>query len=470
LFNPTDEQAHFDGVEKYSSGFKPQKELPTLSPATVRLISLYGTVEYFTPRVILQAQHEDVPIAQLPAGLREEHYQHWSAFWEAQRNFEAQSPPLYYWIASWWYRLGGKMGIRDWRLAYWVRFLNVVLYAAFVWISYVFVREVYPERDFLCVCVPALLAVMPQDVLYGINRETLSPLIVAAALLFLFRSMRKDGDWYALITGSFLAGLAFLTDVSNWVLFGGVLVVFVLGIKKLVSRHAPLREFAEIGYAAMATTLPPVLWMGRNLLVMGDLTGAKAKIAYLTWTVKPWHAIWQHPMFSREGIGHFLQELTSTYWRGEYYWEGYPLHWRIGDGFYVLSSYLLVGIFAAHLLGSKTCKKDLARLNGLLSLYLLVASILFLTAISLPFDFHLCFYPSRAEPYFASGRVICGTLLPFAVLYVSGFEHLLSRTRQKLHPVIPFALLCIFVTASEALVVFRVFHSPFNFFSLLGHG
>jgi len=108
------------------------------------------------------------------------------------------------------------------------------------------------------------------------------------------------------------------------------------------------------------------------------------------------------------------------------------------------------------------------RVNGLVSLYLLAVSILFLGAISLPFDFHECVYPSRQNPYFLSGRIICGTLLPFAVIYAGGFEFLWRPLRRYVHPIIPFAVICVLITGSEMLLRADVFHSAFNFFSLSG--
>jgi len=43
--------------------------------------------------------------------------------------------------------------------------------------------------------VPGLLAVFPQDVFFGVNRDILSPLLVTVALLLLFRAMEKEKDW-----------------------------------------------------------------------------------------------------------------------------------------------------------------------------------------------------------------------------------------------------------------------------------
>jgi len=90
------------------------------------------------------------------------------------RNLEGQSAPFYYLVGAGWYRLGEALGLQSWELAYWIRFLNPAAYVVLVWISYRLVRKVYPDRIFLWLGVPALLAVFPQDVYFGINREVLS--------------------------------------------------------------------------------------------------------------------------------------------------------------------------------------------------------------------------------------------------------------------------------------------------------
>ena len=471
LFNSTDEQAHLDTVDKYAHGHRLSRELPPFNDQMKRLFSLYGTVEYFTPRTVIRSANLETPVAKLPADRREAQFERSFESWSKQRNTEAQSPPAYYWVAALWYRLGEMAGMRDWRLAYWMRFLNILLYGTFLWVAYAFIKEVYPDNDFLIVGVPALLAVWPQDVFYGVNREALSPLVFALALLLLFKSLnsQKAISAYLLWGGCLMTGVSFLTDIPNWVMFGAVLAIVYVWTKRRATAAGRVKSWSVAAGGLLASAFLPLIWMVRNLSLTGDLSGSQAKIEYLTWTVKPWHEIWQHPILSRAGLGYFLQELTNSYWRGEYVWEGYPLKWAVADGFYILSSCLFIGLLAAHLLGNRGKKGDARRLDGLLSLYLLSASILFLAGLSMVFDFHFCKYPSRMAPYFVSGRIMAGTLLPFAVLYVNGFQHLVGRISKKTHPVLVFLPLCAFVAISEALTVHEVFRSQFNFYHLLGH-
>ena len=226
LFNNVDEQDHYEMVYRYAHGFAPEKTLPQTDPEMARVFTLYGSPEYFVSAELLQSVHMDVPIAQLPAPMKEMQYQRVLNTWTKQSAFEAQSPPVYYLVAGVWYRLGALLGWREWALAYWVRFLNAFVYAVFVWISFLFVKQVYPERAFLCVAVPVFLAVFPQDVFFGMNRDILSPLLAASVLLLFFRALRQQPGWkLELVAGAFLAGLSFLTDVSNFVLFGVAAII-----------------------------------------------------------------------------------------------------------------------------------------------------------------------------------------------------------------------------------------------------
>jgi len=467
LFNNVDEQDHYEMVYRYAHGFVPEKTLPRTDPEMARVFTWYGSPEYFASGELLRSLHLDAPIGQLPEQMKEVQYQQILNSWMKQSTFEAQSPPVYYLVAAVWYRLGALLGWREWALAYWVRFLNAFVYAGFVWVSFLFVKQISPDNGFLCVAVPMLLAVFPQDVFFGMNRGILSPLLSASLLLLLFRVMRQGSRWKSeLIAGSFLVGLSFLTDVSNFVLFGVLAMVLCILGARTIKGNGPPRELAAFLAAAAAALLPPLLWIARNRVVMGDLTGSKAKTAYLGWTIKPWHEMLQHPIFSVHGMNLFIGDLIPMYWRGELVWHGSPLRWHVADAFYLGSSYLMLLGFALYLWRDERGHGRSERLGNYVSLYLVVAAVLFLAALSLPFDFHQCYYPSRAYPYFVSGRIISGTILPFALIYLIGFEYLWRPVRKYVHPIVPVMAICVFVLCVEIAIRATVFHSRFNFFTL----
>ena len=466
LFNPVDEHDHYETVYRYSRGYAPEATLPRADHEMARVSTLFGSPEYFHSQERMRESHRDVPIAALVSGLKEYHYRKVLAFWEGKADIEAQSPPVYYAVAGVWTRLGAALGAKDWVLAYWTRFLNAIVYGLFVFISFLFVEELYPTREFLCVGVPILLAVFPQDAFFAVNRDVLSPLFGALAMLVLFRAVCDENGYGNLIGGGVLVGLAFLTDVSNVVFFGLLAVALYSRCCSVRAHSDSKRELEAIVASAAVAMLFPILWMAHNVMVTGDLTAAWAKTGYLGWSLKSWPEIWLHPIFSANGFHYFFNVLTETFWRGEITWRGGPMRWDVEDGLYRISSILFVVVFAAKLFWSGSEGK-LQRVHGYLSLCLILASYLFMAVISLPYDFHECVYPSREHPFFVSGRIIIGVLLPFAIVYLSGLECLLTPLRRYIHPLIPFAVFAFFVTVSELIVRRDIFHSAFNFFSLL---
>ena len=259
-------------------------------------------------------------------------------------------------------------------------------------------------------------------------------------------------------------GISFLVNVSNFVLYGVLAVTLWLWVRQ--SAESLPRKIRVVSASALASGVLPSLWMLRNYIVMGDLTGGKAKTHELTWTVKPLSDMIHHPLFSVRGLYYFLVQLTQSFWRGEYLWHGASMRSTWADRFYVFSSALMVLIFVADFTLKRTVYSKPRRRVGWQALFLVAGSVLFLAVLSVVFDFHECGYPSRLYPYFVSGRIISGTLLPFALIYASGLEVVTKLFRKWIPPVAVLALLMLFITASEIRVRSVVFSSPYNFFAL----
>jgi hypothetical protein len=465
IFNYIDEQFHFDTVYEYVKGVTVSQNLPTIEPEVARILTLYESPEYINSANQARQARLDIPIEQIPPQLRDFQYHRIFDYWTRQSNSEAHSPPFYYMVAAEWYRLGQFFGAQDRALVYWVRFFNVLTYSLFVWVSYLFVKKIYPEDNFLCIAVPALIAVFPQDVFFGINRDVLSPLLAATILLLLFLSLqpRATSDFFLIVAG-FLVGLSFLTDLSNFVLFGALAIICYIRVREVINGNRPRRGLVSVTAAVGVASVPALIWMAHNRAVSGDLTGSKAKLAMLGWTMRPWPELGRHPLFSLQGSFYFLKNLMISYWRGENHWHGRPMGLPIPDAFYAVTSYLFLLLFVVYLIRNKSAH-PLQKLNGMVCVSLLVLSVLFLAVLSLLFDFHQCVYPSRALPYFVSGRIISGTLLPFVIIYSVGFEYLLKRFRSFFHPMIPLALFCLFIVIAQFVACSEIFQSRFNCFA-----
>ncbi len=111
---------------------------------------------------------------------------------------------------------------------------------------------------------------------------------------------------------------------------------------------------------------------------------------------------------------------------------------------------------------------SLQRLVAFDAAFLVASSVLFIVAISVPFDYHDCAYPSRAIPFTTSARIVSGAILPFVLLYAMGLERVTSVFRKWVPPVAVLACIMLFITASEIRVRSVVFSSPYNFFALSG--
>ncbi|MBI3876359.1 MAG: hypothetical protein HY300_10475 [Verrucomicrobia bacterium] len=93
-------------------------------------------------------------------------------------------------------------------------------------------------------------------------------------------------------------------------------------------------------------------------------------------------------------------------------------------------------------------------------------AVLFLAALSLAFDFGNCPYPSRAHPFFTSGRLASGVMIPFALLYVRGLDFLLRGRRSGWLAFWIIAAFAVAMTANELWLTKPAFASPYNWFHL----
>lgn len=471
LSNEVDERYQLETIKMYAHGHLPDKALPHLDPESSRTLLLYwspesGMTGQQMARIGVVGPLYGLSPEGREAALDRDYYRNKLAQWSRRPNYEAQSAPLYYLVAAGWYRLGSLLGMHDWLLDYWIRFLNPILFGLLVWTSYLFVRTVYPDRTFLKVAVPGLIAVIPQAIFYGVNRDVLSAPMSAAALLLLIEGVDNNERYRSLLIGSLIVGLAFLSSVSNFVLYGPLLMSLYLWARR---SSRSLREKATIALAAIGSScLLPSLWMLRNYLVMGDLTGGRAKTRDLGWTIKPLGEVLQHPLFTWRGLSYFVSALTRSFWRGEYTWRGSDMRSGLADAFYVASSILFAFVFVVAFVRKRQGLAFLEKVVGLQWLFLCASSGLFLAVISLLFDFHDCAYPSRAYPYFVSGRIISGVMLPFAIIYVSGLELATGVFRRWVSPLAVLACLMLAITTSEISVRSVVFSSPYNFFALAG--
>jgi hypothetical protein len=467
FFNNVDEQAHFDLVIKYSHGCLP-RSLDGIAAESTHYLTTYSSPEYyrkpadypggtFPPPTWRQPDTEDK--TRVLSQVREELQSH--------KNYESPDPPLYYVLAGAWLHVGRMIGLNAGWLLYWLRFLNVGLAALTVLVGARLARLIFPDCDLPAIGVPLLLALWPQTTLYSIQPDALSPLCFGLAFLALVRMLRSESlrlaDGVAL--GLALAATV-LTKLSNLPLMLVAGVGVIANEWPLRRRAVPRRQVLALAAFFLCATIPVAAWLVWNYSAFGDFTATTAKMRLLTWTKRPIADYGSHPIFTLDGIKEFWSELLTSFWRGEFVWFGRRLASPITDSFYWISSTAALVVTTVYLLPRFQHADRVEKKALMLALSSFVSVVGFLALLSIAIDFGSCTYPSRAHPYFSSGRLLNAAAMPFFVLYAYALDLVTRRTKRAWVSWATLAGVAAFITLSQTIVNWPAFDSQYNFFHL----
>jgi hypothetical protein len=501
FFGNVDEVQHFDLVMKYSLGQVP-RSLNSTAPESAWLIAAYDSPEFLgepkdfpgghfpTPSWLQRStsgklagelgpngQHAGRPTRSNPPEISVQDQIARALCRET--NYEASQPPLYYAVTGIWLRLGRLIGIpENGFLLYWLRFLNVFFAGGLVWLGFAIARHVFPEETFVRLGVPLLLAFFPQDTFYSIQNDVLSPVCFGVAFYGLVRWMQTDQlrPGLALLTGLALAASC-LTKTANLPLLAMAGLAMLWQARRFATEGRLRTAAPALGLLSLSIALPLAAWFAWNLHNFGDLTAAHGKIEHLGWTRKPLGAWWPHPIFTLRGLYTFWSGLMPSFWRGELTWHGIRMARPAADGFYWVSSALFFATALISLLPRWRRETDHSSpANPLqcqalwLSLGCFGIMVAFLAVLSVAFDFGQCPYPSRAYPFFASGRLMSAVLIPFLLIYCHSLNWILNRVKAGRLRWVVLAGVILVVTVSEAVINAPAFASPYNFFSMVKGG
>lgn len=467
FFNNVDEHAHFDLVVKYSRGELPRRRLEAVSAESAGYLARYGTPEYFHGPGAFPGGRIPLPIWTAPTELVRDVLRERESAWRARNNHESSQPPLYYALAGAWLALGRALGVEGPHLLYWIRLLNAPLAAALVWLAHRVAHELFPGRSFVRLAVAMLAALLPQDAFYSIQSDVLSPLTFAAAFLGATRVLYAGSPGASTAAATGLATAAcVLVKLGNLPLLAVVLLATASRAWGPARAGVPRASRSQLILLLLCATLPVGLWMLWSEIAFGDPTGSSGKIEHLGWTLKPLGQWLPHPILTPAGLWTFWSESMDSFWRGEIVWHGERLASPIADAFYRTSSAILPGLALAGLLRRRGESPRLARQALWLAFWSFAAQLASFAALSTAFDFGGSFYPSRAHPYFTSGRLLGGALVPFLLLYALGLDRLLARLPRPGLRWLALAGLGLLVTASEAVANREVFESGYNWFHL----
>jgi Predicted membrane protein (DUF2142) len=461
FFNNVDEQAHVDLVVKYAHG-NPPRGLEPFSADAAGYFAIYSTPEYFVPPSGYGGQYP--PPRWLLAPEEQQHMLHQeSAFWEQRVNHESGEPPLYYGAAGVWFDLGRAFGLRGLVLLYWVRFLNVAFAGVLVWLGYAAAKIIFPDRQFLAIATAALLAVWPQSSFYSIQGDSLSAVAFAITFIGLVKLWQSEqpnirvAGWIGLA----IAATCLVKTANLPLIFVVALAVI---FKTFALARAPQRQRALSIFAAflICAVVPIGIWFAWNQNRFGDLTATKLKIQLLDWTPKAFADWWSHPIFTPRGAKDFWAELIASFWRGEFIWHGERMATWWSDAFYWTSSTIAVAITIWSLITRR--RSEGSRAFVWLALLSFGALVGFLVLLSIRYDFGQCPYPSRAHPFFTSGRLLNAAAVPFFLLFARAIEQVAAWTRRDWPRWFALAVVIIAICGWQLSIDAPAFSSRYNFF------
>ncbi len=464
FFNNVDEQFHLDTIVKWAHGYIPRPASNHFDHESSRLIAAFSSPEYFHKAA-------EFPEGRLPAPAwrrAPEESGHYIALgtdiWLARRSNESYSPPLYYWLCGMWYNFGKFLGAGGLLLLYWLRFSNVLFYGLLVFSSYLLCRSWFPDSRNVYCGVPLLLVFFPQDLYYTLNSDVPSALFFALSLFGLNELCREKRPTYLYPLVGAVLGATFLIKLTDIFITAPLALYTGLLLFRAFHQGRWGEEAVRCALLWIAAALPPALWMGWNLHVFGDLTATGEKVAMLGWTRKPLSMLLQHPFFTVDGFSFFWAELLRTFWRGELVWGLKRLSWGVADGFYVFSSIALLLFGIVRSVMERGERHALFTRLVCLSCFLTGAAVL--VYLSIRFDFGNCWYPSRENPFFTSGRLISGATVAFLCLYVESLAGLLSKINKRLNPLYVIGVAGTMILVCEIVIKAPVFRSPYNFFHM----
>lgn len=462
FFTNLDEQAHLDLVIKYSSGHYPQS-FEKLSTETAYYIPRYESPEYFNVAADQPGGKFQAPPWTKSESSMLRYYQEGTVFWSSNYvNHESSQAPLYYLAAGIWKNIGELLGITGGHLLYWIRFLNILFIVSLVVIASKIAKELFPDDAFLTFAVPALVAFIPQDSYYTIENDVLSPVFFGVTFLFLIKYINSQlrSTPLAIATGISIAA-TMLVKTTNLPLLPVVLISILLIAKK--SRKVNREFFLSLSIIFTCAIIPLIVWCTRNYQTFGDFTGSIEKIKILGWTTKAISDWYPHPIFSISGMKEFLSGLIATFWRGELIWNKATISNHVLDLFFIISTIIFLSVAVIVKNDDGTSKN---KIINRIAIACVLSMIAYMGILSISFDFGNCENPSRAHPYFVSGRLITSVLIPFSVLYLQGMKILTRPLKNNNYKLLVLAIVISFISISEFKDHESVFKSPYNYFHL----
>ncbi|MGB0390016.1 MAG: ArnT family glycosyltransferase [Salibacteraceae bacterium] len=421
-------------ISKYAAGESYLKVSLPYSNNSIQLIPKYQSKEYLTGgpdefnEIFRKTFSDTLEISR--ANLKMEN------------NYQNNSPPLYYWVTGFVFKLIGIKSSSGITKLYFLRFFSgliaIICFIAFV----VCIRNLFDTKTAIGSAV--IFLCFPQPVWFFLNNDILSPLLVSVSIFLAWKFKKKQ-----LIFSGILMGLAIWNKLSNLVFIP--IPIFMILIQNMDIRNKLLLT-TRYGFVTIITAIP---LFASNLLYTNTFTANAQKMEVLLWEQNTIEGVITHPVWSIWGVKVLSIFSGLSFLRGEITWNLHPITTSFQDN--ILLGLVLGVILNALLSFSK--QKNVSVI--ILSSFLL--GMFFLIYLSVAFDYTHAFYPSKTLPFFFSGRILVG-IFP---MYILGMYLLADSIalRFNIHTywlIIPLATLLLTI---ELTYPAGIIQSPFNLFS-----
>ena len=328
-------------------------------------------------------------------------------------RYESHQPPLYYLAGA---VLAAPLP-EGWRPTA-LRLLSVLLGAVLLWVAYLVVIEVFPDRPVIAWGAAGFVATVPMHVAMtaAINNDTIAEVILGLILLMLVRRvMNRPGSHSTtgdLVLGV-LMGLGLLTKTTTYVALPlSLMVLLAPSCLGRVGNRGPRESSLSAGRALGIALLMGLPWFVRNAVVYGgtDILGLARHNAIMT--EQPRTAEW----LAHLGWGGMLKQFGVTTFRSfwaQFGWMGILVDERIYLALAVVSALIGLGVLLFLL-------RDLKALSNQQKLALGVLALSFLLTLASYLWYNIQFVQHQ-------GRYLFPALIPLSVCFALGMWKLVER-------------------------------------------
>ncbi len=330
-------------------------------------------------------------------------------------GYEAHQPPLYYFLAAVFYHLFGGAGKG-------VRLLSTLCSAGVVWLVWLSLRRIAPERPLLALSGMGFAAFLPMHIAIGsaVGNDALTNLLFAGvlyALLVQFTQGAPKTPLHALFLGGLL-GLALLTKATAVMLVPVVLLGLVWGARlQGQSWGGALRD---AGIALAVAALLSGWWFVRNAVLYGDPLLQRTFLEVFKGTAKAEDFLQQGATW-----GQYLQLVADWTFRSFWFAYGTPATARTGlpnflpdSVYWGLGAWMLASLVGLVLRLRERMPVGVRAWLGLSALVFALVLVGFALFIRVFFQ--------------AQGRYFYPALMPISVFLALGWERLFPEARRPL--------------------------------------